>query len=64
LVMNFFWTLFTKLYLVLRFPSHTLFWSIFSNGSTALFFAGLIVNCCFYALLTERIFWLIKIFKK
>jgi hypothetical protein len=43
-----FWMLFAKLFYVLRFPTHTLMWSIFSNNGALVFFGGLLVNCCFY----------------
>jgi hypothetical protein len=55
-----FWILFARLFYILRFPTHTLLWSIFSNGGAAVFFGGLIINCCFYGLVTER---LISFFK-
>ena len=41
-----------KLFYIFRFPTHTLFFQ-FMNGS--MFFIGLIINCLFYGLVTERI---------
>jgi len=43
-----------KLFYVLRFPIHTLFWETFNNGS--LFFAGLFLNCLFFGFLLEGCF--------
>lgn len=45
----------SKLFLILRFPTHTLFWSTFSNSGTGLYFIGLILNCIFYGFIVERI---------
>ena len=55
-----FWMLFARLFEILRFPTHTLLWTLFSNNGALVFFGGLILNCCFYGVLTER---LISIFK-
>jgi hypothetical protein len=46
------------LFLVMRFPTHTLLWGFISKDSVmALAFpVGLIVNVFFYALVSERIF--------
>ena len=57
---NIFWVAFAKLFYVLRFPTHTLFWTIFSNGGATIYFVGLIINCMFYGLLTERLISLFK----
>ena len=57
---NIFWVTFAKLFYVLRFPTHTLLWTIFSNGSTTIYFIGLIINCMFYGLLIERLISLFK----
>jgi len=57
---NIFLVTFAKLFYVLRFPTHTLLWTIFSNGGATVYFVGLIINCMFYGLLTER---LISFFK-
>jgi len=52
--------IFNEVYYILRFPTHTLLWSIFSiNG--LLFSAGLIINCMFYGLLIERIVYFIRL---
>jgi hypothetical protein len=51
---------FAKLFYVLRFPTHTLLWTIFSDSGAAIFFLGLLLNCCFYGLLTERLFYILK----
>jgi hypothetical protein len=50
---------FAAFFNVLRFPTHTLFWSVIANGGVLLFFAGLFINCLFYGLITERIFSII-----
>jgi len=42
---------------VFRFPTHVLFWNLFSS-SAILFFIGLILNCLFYGFLIE-ISWLL-----
>jgi hypothetical protein len=52
---------FVAIFYILRFPTHTLFWSVIANGGALLFFAGLFIHCLFYGLITERIF---SIFKK
>lgn len=42
------------LFEILRFPTHTLFWSYF--GSTSfLFKAGIFINIVFYSLIVERL---------
>lgn len=46
---------FARLYYILRFPIHTLFWSISINGGFVTFFGGLAINVLFYALLVERL---------
>lgn len=51
---NFIWRLFAKLFLILRFPTHTLLWTFFSNGGFFVYLAGLLINCLFYAFLFER----------
>ena len=55
-----FWVTFAKLFYVLRFPTHTLLWTIFSNGGATIYFIGLIINCMFYGLLIERLISLFK----
>ena len=42
-----------KLFYIFRFPTHTLFFE-FMNGY--MFFVGLVINCLFYGLVTERIY--------
>jgi hypothetical protein len=50
------WIIFAKLFYVLRFPTHTLLWTLISKGGAIIFFGGLLLNCLFYGLLTERLF--------
>jgi hypothetical protein len=50
------WLGFAKLFSFLRFPTHTIFWSVFSNGS-GIFFLGLLLNCFFYGFITERLLY-------
>jgi hypothetical protein len=59
---NIIWVTLSKLFYILRFPTHTLFWKLFSMNIT-LFFIGLILNCMFYGLLIERSFSLFKLSK-
>lgn len=54
------WVTFAKLFYVLRFPTHTLFWTIFSESGAGIFFLGLFINCCFYGLLAERFIYILK----
>ena len=56
---NVIWLTFAKLFYVLRFPTHTLLWTLFSNGGLV-YFAGLLINCMFYGFLTERLLSVIK----
>jgi hypothetical protein len=44
----------SKLFNILRFPTHALFWNFFS-GNAVLFFLGLFINCIFYGFIIERI---------
>ena len=44
----------SKLFYVLRFPAHVLFWKVFSYNAV-LFFTGLVLDCLFFSLLIERI---------
>jgi len=55
-----YWNYFARLFDVLRFPTHTLMWPVFSNLGAFVFFGGLLLNCCFYGLITERLFSLFK----
>jgi hypothetical protein len=50
------WMVFFKLFYILRFPTHTLFWVIFSNAGVVVYLSGLIINCMFYGFITERIY--------
>ena len=43
----------SKLFYVIRFPTHTLFWKLFSSNA-GFYMIGLILNCLFYGLLIER----------
>ncbi|MEO6453757.1 MAG: hypothetical protein ABIN97_06800 [Ginsengibacter sp.] len=63
-ITNLIWATFAKLFYVLRFPTHTLLWTLFSESGAIVFFVGLFINCCFYGLLTERLFYLFKELKK
>jgi hypothetical protein len=49
----------SKLFYILRFPTHTLFWNFFSSDSNH-YFGGLLINCLFYGLIVERIAFVIK----
>ncbi|MCE3226795.1 MAG: hypothetical protein K0S32_1346 [Bacteroidetes bacterium] len=51
------------LYSILRFPTHSLFPATFSDN-LPVFSIGLLINCLFYALITERIVFFIKKFRK
>jgi hypothetical protein len=53
---NIIWVVFFKLFYILRFPTHTLFWAIFCNAGIVVYLSGLIINCMFYGFLTERIY--------
>ena len=55
---------FAKIFYILRFPTHTLLWTIFIKSGVTIFFVGLIINCCFYGLLTERLIYFIKIHRQ
>ncbi len=46
---------FARLFYVLRFPTHTLLWSIVTVSGLLTFFGGLFINCLFYGLVVERI---------
>jgi hypothetical protein len=52
-------SLFVGLFKIFRFPTHTLMFDFF-NKTTTLYFLGLSINSCIYALLTERLFLFIK----
>lgn len=55
---NFIWLAFAKIFHVLRFPTHVLFFNYLSNAW--FYFLELGINCIFYGLLLERLFYLIK----
>lgn len=57
---NIIWATFAKLFKVLRFPTHTLFWTIITKCGATIYFLGLVLNCMFYGLLTERFFFVIR----
>jgi hypothetical protein len=44
---------------VVRFPTHTLWWNLFSS-SPLLYLGGLAVNCMFWGFVVERVVWLVK----
>lgn len=54
------WQIFVDLFYVLRFPTHTLFWSIINKAGGFFYFIGLLLNCCFYSLLIERVVYLLR----
>jgi hypothetical protein len=55
--LNMIWLFFSKLFYVLRFPTHTLFWAFLTrHEGPTIYLMGLFINCIFYALLIERIF--------
>lgn len=56
---NVIWQFFAKLFYILRFPTHTLLWHIFSSTSV-LYFIGLVFNICFYGFILERSIFIIK----
>lgn len=61
---NIIWLTFAKLFYILRFPTHTLFWTVITSGGATIYFTGLLINCLFYGLLTERLISLFKTNKK
>ena len=44
-----------KIFLILRFPTHVLFWDFFGYNGSFIFYAGLVINCFFYAFVVERL---------
>lgn len=58
---NTFWSLFARLYYIIRFPTHTLLSPIISAGGIITFFGGLFINCVFYGLVVEII---VSVFRK
>ena len=57
---NVIWVMFSKLFYVLRFPTHTLLWKFICEHGAIIYFAGLVINCCFYGFITEKILYLIN----
>lgn len=57
---NIIWVIFAKLFYILRFPTHTLLWTFFSNGGATIYFVGLVINCMFYGFITERLFSFVR----
>lgn len=53
------WRYAVWLFHVMRFPTHTLFWPLFS-ATGWLWLAGLLLNCAFYAVVIERILALLR----
>ncbi len=47
--------LFAKIFSVLRFPTHTLLWSFFSESGVLIYILGLIGNCFIYSITLERV---------
>jgi hypothetical protein len=45
---------------IFRFPTHVVFWEQL-NSSVILYFFGLFLNCLFYGLLIERLWFLMKV---
>ncbi len=58
--LNLFWLFFARLFYILRFPTHVLFWGFLTKHGGSYFILGLIINCFFYGLLIERLFSLRK----
>ena len=57
---NIIWVTFAKLFYILRFPTHTLLWTLFSSSGATIYFAGLIINCLFYGFIMERLISFVK----
>ena len=55
---------FSELFYVLRFPTHTLLLALITKGGATIFLGGLVLNCIFYGLLTERIIYYTKRLRK
>jgi hypothetical protein len=52
--------LLARIFYVLRFPTHTLLGPIVGIGGFLTFFAGLIINCIFWALIIERLIYILR----
>ena len=57
---EFFPNLFADFFIIFRFPMHNIFWD-YMNGN--LFFVGLFINCALYALIIERLTYVIGVFR-
>jgi hypothetical protein len=55
------WFYFEKLFLVLRFPTHTFFWPLVDYTGGWFFPVGLTLNGILYGLLVERLFSLRRV---
>ncbi len=50
-----------SLWTILRFPIFNFFWKfLFSNNNVVLFSTAVFLNCIFYAIIIERIFYLFR----
>lgn len=54
---------FAKLFYILRFPTHTLLWDLFSSSAMS-YFLGLLINTIFWGLVFERTVFLLKKFNR
>jgi hypothetical protein len=53
--------IFVKIFYILRFPTHTLFWNYIITHESAFLFCGtLFINCLLYALIIERLIYFFK----
>lgn len=58
---HYFLSMMGSLWSILRFPVFTLFWeSIYGHFNIFLFATGIFINCAFYAVIIERIFYLLR----
>jgi hypothetical protein len=57
LVANIILIILAKLFHILRFPTHTILWTI--NGWVP-YLSGLLLNCFFYGLVIERLIFILK----
>lgn len=57
---NSFYVTLSKLFYILRFPTHTILWELFSLNA-GLYLIGLLLNCMFYGLLIERFAFVFKL---
>lgn len=56
------WKIFLGFFSILRFPTHTLFWFIFSLNNF-FYFIGFLFNFSLYSLIMERTLYYIKYYK-